>query len=227
MSNKIHPTAILEGAVELGSNNEIGPYVVIRGPVSIGSNNWIGPHVTIGMPGQDTRNPRYDSSNAFIRIGDSNIIREYTGIQKPCYRDITSIGNNVFLMQSVHIPHDAIIQDDVVITPMVALGGITRVLRGANVALGCTVQQYGVIGQYAITAMGSSVVKHVRPFAKFIPNKPITVNTYAVTKFGFTDLSDEIAAYVLDNVRPTTPRLIKIVDEFDLACQESGRPACY
>jgi UDP-N-acetylglucosamine acyltransferase len=32
MSNKIHPTCIIEGAVEIGEGNEIGPYSVIYGP---------------------------------------------------------------------------------------------------------------------------------------------------------------------------------------------------
>jgi UDP-N-acetylglucosamine acyltransferase len=224
MSNKIHPTAIIEGAVELGDNNEIGPYTVIRGPVSIGDGNWIGPHVTIGMPGQDTRNPRYDCTQARIRIGHHNIIREYTGIHKPCYRDITSIGNNVFLMQSVNINHDAIIHDDVVITPMVALAGICTILNGANLALGCAVHQYGVIGHYSIVAMGAVVTKNVRPFSRYIPDKPVSVNEYAVQKFGFDDLADEIAAYVLEQARPTTPRLLSLVEEFERLSDESSRP---
>jgi UDP-N-acetylglucosamine acyltransferase len=227
MANKIHPTAIIEGEVELGDDNEIGPYAVIQGPVSIGHGNWIGPHVTIGMPGQDTRNPRYDSSHARIRIGNRNIIREYTGIQKPCYRDITSVGDNVFLMQSVHVPHDAIIQDDVVITPMVAMGGICRVLKGANLALGCTVHQYGVVGHYVIVAMGAAITRHIRPFSKYIPNKPLTVNDYAIKKFGFEDIQDEITAYLMEGASPCTPRLCAIVDEFEQLCEASGRTLWY
>ncbi|MDO9236549.1 MAG: hypothetical protein Q7U28_11040 [Aquabacterium sp.] len=221
--NKIHSTAILEGKVDLGEGNEIGPYAVIQGPVSIGNDNWIGSHVTIGAPGQDTRNPRYDSSNSRIEIGDNNIIREYTGIQKPCYRDITRVGNNVFIMQSVHIPHDAIIQDHVVITPMVALGGISRILKGANLAMGCTIHQYGVVGQYSIVAMGSALTKNVRPFAKYIPNKPIGVNEYALAKFGFEDIKEEIFAYVMDNAKPNTPHLAALVLEFEDMCKDSDR----
>ena len=104
--NEIHPTVILEDNVVIGNGNKILPYTVIYGPTEIGDDNIIGPHVVIGGPGQDTRNPRYDSSNAFIHIGNNNIIREFCAIQRPCYENITYIGNEVFLMQSVHIPHD-------------------------------------------------------------------------------------------------------------------------
>jgi UDP-N-acetylglucosamine acyltransferase len=223
LSNLIHPTAIIEGDVTIGQGNEIGPYAVIYGPLVIGDNNLIGPHVAIGTPGQDTRNPRYDSSQSRVEIGNNNIIREFTAIQKPCYREVTRIGNGVFIMQSVHVPHDAIIHDDVVITPMVVLGGIVNILQGATLAVGCSVHQYSVVGHYSIVAMGSALAKNVKPFSKYIPNKAISVNDYAVKKYGFDAVHDQIAAYVLRGVNPTDPRLIKIVDEFNFLSEQSGR----
>ncbi len=223
MTNSIHPTAIIQGNVDLGINNEIGPYTVIYGPASIGNGNFIGPHVTIGTPGQDTRNPRYDSSAARIEIGDDNIIREYTAIHKPCYRDITRIGNRVFLMQSVHVPHDADIQDEVVITPMVVMGGIVHVLRGANLALGCSVHQYSVVGHYSIVGMGAALARNVRPFSKYVPRQPVSVNDYAVKKYGFEDVRDQISAYLMAGTRPSDARLTAIVDEFETLSNASGR----
>lgn len=223
MGNVIHSTVVIQGDVDIGDGNEIGPYSVLCGPLEIGNGNWIGPHVTIGTPGQDTRNPRYDSSQSRIQIGNDNIIREYTAIQKPCYRDITKIGNRVFLMQSVHVPHDAIIQDDVVITPMVVMGGIVRVLAGANLAVGCSVHQYSVIGHYSIVAMGAALTKNLRPFSKYVPGKPISVNDYAVKKYGFSDVRDQVSAYLLDDVKPTDGRLLSIVNEFEGLSDESGR----
>lgn len=223
MSNTIHPTAIIQGNVIIGEGNEIGPYSVIYGPLTIGDRNWIGPHVTIGTPGQDTRNPRYDSSDSRIEIGSDNIIREYTAIQKPCYRDVTHIGNRVFIMQSVHVPHDAIIQDDVVITPMVVMGGIVNILQGANLGVGCSVHQYSVVGHYSIVAMGSALAKNVRPFSKYVPRKSTSVNDYAVKKYGFEEVREEIVAYLMDTIQPTDARLVKIVNEFEQLSAQSGR----
>jgi UDP-N-acetylglucosamine acyltransferase len=215
MSNKIHPTAVIQNNVELGDGNEIGPYSVLYGPLKIGNGNWIGPHVTIGTPGQDTRNPRYDSSQSCIEIGDDNIIREYTAIQKPCYRDITRIGNRVFIMQSVHIPHDAIIHDDAVITPMVVMAGIVTVLKGATLAIGSSVHQHSVVGHYSIVGMGSVLTKNVRPFAKYLPRMPLTMNDYAIEKYGFSDVRGEIHAYLTEETQPTDLRLVSIVNEFE------------
>lgn len=223
MANNIHPTAIIGPEVVLGDGNDIGPYTVIYGPTEIGNGNLIGPHVTIGTPGQDTRNPRYDSSRCRIRIGNDNIIREYTAVQKPCYREITEIKNRVHLMQGVHVPHDAIIHDDVVITPLVALGGISVLLPGVNIALGCTVHQYSVLGHYAIAGMGAAVIKNIPPFGKYVPGKPVGVNHYAIDKFGFEAEREEIVAYLLSQQRPVSPRLLVIVEEFERLSAESKR----
>ena len=213
--NQIHQSVIIEGDVTLGDNNKILPNCIIYGPVEIGSENIIGPNVVIGTPGQDTKNRYYDSSNCKIRIGDRNIIREFTAIQKPCYEDITMIGNDVFLMQSVHIPHDAHLYDKVVVTPMCVLAGIAKILEGANLALGCSINQYTVVGQYSIAAAGAVVMKNIKPFDKYIPHKPISVNTYAVNKFGFGEYFNDISDYVLNGTYPKSVRIQRIVDEFD------------
>ena len=214
-NNEIHQTVIIEGDVKLGTGNKILPNCVIYGPVEIGDNNIIGPNVVIGTPGQDTRNRYYDSSKCRIKIGNRNIIREFSAIQKPCYEDITLIGDDVFIMQSVHIPHDAHLYNKVVVTPMTVLAGIAKILEGANLAIGCSVNQRVVVGQYSIAAAGSAVMKNIKPFSRYIPNKPISINKYAISKYGFQEYEAEIEDYVLRNVRPTSAKLIAIIDKFD------------
>jgi len=221
--NKIDPTVVIRGDVEIGTGNEILPYSVLIGPLTIEDNNYIGPHVTIGTPGQDTKKPRYDSSECRIQIGSGNIIREYTAIQKPCYRDITRIGNNCFLMQSVHVPHDAIIDDDVVITPMVVMGGITHIMTGANLGISSSIHQYSVIGAYSLVGMGSAVTKNVRPFSIYVPGKPVRLNRYAIKKFGLENYCDEIKAYVAEGTWPTSSSVLAIVSQFDTAHIASKR----
>lgn len=223
MQNNIHSTCIIEGDVKLGIGNVILPYTIIIGPVEIGDNNIIGPNVVIGSPGQDTKNPYYDSSNAKISIGSNNIIREFTAIQKPCYKNITKIGNNVFLMQSVHIPHDAIIHDKVVITPMVVLAGITNIMEGANLGMGCAVNQYCVVGAYSIVGTKAPLMKNLKPFSRYVPNKGLTVNKYAIDKFGFQDYEQEITNYVLLNQPPVSNKIKTIIDQFEIFAKESKK----
>ena len=223
MSNSIHKTCIIEGDVRMGEGNQILPNTIIWGPTTIGNNNIIGPNVVIGSPGQDTRNPRYDSSNCRIEIGSDNIIREFTAIQKPCYRSITKIGNRVFFMQSVHIPHDAVIHDDVVITPMCVLAGITTLLPGVNLAMGVTVHQYSVIGHYSLVAMGAAVTKNIRPFSIYVPGKPQKPNLYALKKFGLENFQDEVSKYVLEKCPPKSQEIGSIVSEFEKLHIDSKR----
>ena len=221
--NNIHPSAIIDERVTLGKNNTILPYSIIYGPTEIGDDNIIGPHVVIGTPGQDTRNPRYESTDAFIKIGNRNIIREFCAIQKPCYEDITLLGDDIFLMQSVHIPHDAQLSNKVVITPMCVLAGLARILDGANLGMGCTINQYNIVGHYSIVATGAAVMKNVKPFSRYIPNKEISVNMYAVKKFGFEKFENEIINYVLNNEPPKSPEIIRIANEFESLHKNSKR----
>jgi len=223
MNNQIHPTAIIGDRVTLGKDNVILPYTVIEGPTAIGDNNIIGPHVTIGQPGQDTRNPRYDASEKMIIIGNNNIIREFTAIQKPCYTEETIVRNNAILMKSTLISHDSYIDDNVVITPSVTLGGHCSLLNGANIGLSATMHQFSVIGHYSMIAAGSTVLKNVKPFAKFIPNKPLKVNDYNIKKYAFEAYTDEIHKYVLEDIQPTSEVILAIVNRFEDVHAKSGR----
>lgn len=220
--NNIHNTVIIEGDVSIGERNTILPNCIIYGPTEIGDDNIIGPNAIIGTPGQDTRNRYYDSSDCKIKIGNRNIIREFTAIQKPCYEDLTLIGNDVYLMQSVHIPHDAHVYDKSVITPMCVLAGIAKILEGANLGIGCSINQYTVIGQYSIAAAGSVVMKNVKPFSRYIPNKPNSVNHYAIKKYGFEEYTEEIENYIINDIIPTSPQIIEIIDEFNYWVNKYG-----
>lgn len=223
MTNRIDSTVIMSGDVEMGDGNDIRPYSVLVGPLRLGDDNVIGPFVTIGAPAADTRDRYHDSGGSRIEIGSENIIREYTAIQKPRYRPTTTIGDRCFLMQSVAVQHDAAVQDDVVMTAMTAVGGVVTVLRGANLAMGCTVHQFSVLGHYCIAGMGAPVLKNIPPFARYIPGRPLSVNEYAIGKFGFEKYAAEISDYVLNRRPPTSSVLAAMVDEFEALHTESGR----
>jgi len=222
--NKIHPTVIIEGDVKLGKNNEILPYCVLTGPLDIGDNNLIGPHAVIGNPGEDTKNPRYDSSKKAIKIGSNNIIHEFSAIQKPCYGDFTIVGHSTYLMHGIHVPHDAIIEDKVTLTPLVVVGGSTRIMEGANIGIGATIHQNSIIGQYSMVAAGAPVSKNVKPFSRYIPGKLISVNQYAVLKYGFEEYSEEINEYVMSqNYMPRADRIRALIERYQEFHLKSGR----
>lgn len=222
-ANEIHPTAIIGTNVQLGTGNVIGPYCVIDGPVTIGDDNRIGPHVCIGTPGQDTGDRDYDTTGKRVEIGSRNHIREFTAIQKPCYTEVTRIGDGVYLMQSVHVPHDAMLDDGVVCTPMVALAGSSRVMTFGYLAMGATVHQNSVIGPYSIVATGAAVTKNVRPFSKYIPGRPVGLNEVAIERQGFSQYRDEIEAYLAEGRIPEPPQVRCLVERYEELHANSGR----
>ena len=220
--NKIHPTAIIGPNVTLGDNNTIGAYAIIEGNTIIGNNNQIGPHTAIGMPATDTKQVNYGFENPHLEIGDYNTIREFCVVEQPCYEALSKIGNHVFLMQGVHLSHDNILKDHVVITNPCVIGGIAKLLDGCDLGMGCTINQYSTIGHYCIVATGAPCMKNVKPFSRYIPNKPISVNMYAIKKYGFIDYFDEITAYVMEGAKPTSERIKTIVEEFDHWVEKYG-----
>jgi UDP-N-acetylglucosamine acyltransferase len=222
-SNDIHPTVVMEGEVRLGRGNRIGAYSVLIGPLDIGDDNIIGPHVTIGGPGQDTRARHYDCSAARVRIGNGNIIREHSSISKPIHRALTSVGDRCFLMQGVHVPHDLEIQDDVTIAGVTGICGLVRLLRGAHIAPACAIHQHSVVGQFSMASMNATVQKNIPPFSRYIPRVPLSVNDYAIEKFGYRKYADEISDYVLRRVPPHSAPIVDIVREFDALSLASGR----
>lgn len=58
-------------------------------------------------------------------------------------------------------------------------------------------------------------MKNVKPFSRYIPNRPISVNTYAIKKYGFVEYQEEITEYVLNDVCPTSQKIKKIIDDFN------------
>ena len=213
--NKIDKTAIIGEHVLMGDNNVILPYTIIYDGVQLGNNNVIGSHAVIGCPATDTKKITPHVEDVCVHIGDNNVIREFCIVERPCYEQKSVIQNDVFLMQGVHLSHDNILQDHVVVTNQCVLGGIAKILEGANLGMGCTINQYTIIGQYFMVATGAPCMKNVKPFSRHIPNKPISVNVYALKKYGFMEYLEEITAYVMDDVMPISPKIRAMVTEFD------------
>lgn len=223
-NNHIHPTAIIGDEVVMGCGNSVGPYSIIEGRTEIGNNNIIAPHVIIGCEATDSKHIDTQGKDLKVVIGNNNTIREYSLVEQPCYEERTIIGNNVFLMQGVHVSHDVHIYDHAVLTNLSVLAGIVKVLQGANISMGCTINQYTVLGQYSIVATNAAVMKNVRPFSRYIPNKPTSVNYYAIKKYGFEQHTAEIERYVLEGIEPNNEALRQIIDEFNHWVAQYGHP---
>lgn len=160
-SVKIHPSAIVEGDVEIGEGTVVGPFCYLKGPMIIGSNNRIHTHVVVGESPEHRTKP--DPVGPII-IGNDNHIREFCVVQRGTGDRTTQIGNNCYLMDHVHIAHDVLIKDFINISVNSVIGGHVIIDSFANISINSSIHQFSIIGAYSMVGMGGVVTKDIPPF---------------------------------------------------------------
>ncbi|MFZ5551636.1 MAG: acyl-ACP--UDP-N-acetylglucosamine O-acyltransferase [Bacteroidota bacterium] len=184
----VEPFATIYGDVTIGENCWIGPNAVIFEGTRIGNNVKIYPGAIIGPPSQDLK---YKGEYTTTEIGDNTIIREYVTIHRGTTdRMKTVVGKNCLLMAMVHVAHDCIVGDHVIIANNSGLSGHVTVGDYAIIEGMVGVQQFIHIGPHTFVAGGSLVRKNVPPFVKAArePISYIGVNTVGLRRRGFSDL---------------------------------------
>lgn len=166
-NNFIHPTAVVDTDVVLGSNNYIGPFCYITGKTTIGDNNRFEAHCSIGTPPEHIG--YFDKKDCETRIGNNNIFREFTTVHSGATR-CTEIGNDNRLLRGSHVGHDSIVHSNVNLACNVLIGGYSIVMSGVNFGLGSICHQYSVIGSYSMIGMGSVITKktEIKPGGVYI-----------------------------------------------------------
>lgn len=168
MPNNVHPTAVIEGDVQIGEGNVIGPYAVLVGPSVIGDDNWIGPHATIGFPAQIRRGASErvapPTRSRGVRIGNRCVIREYASVHQGDSRT-TEVRDDCYLMTGSNVPHDALLGDGCTLSAGVQLGGHTVLEPGVTLGMNAVVHQFCTVGTLAMVGMQAAVVRDVLPFA--------------------------------------------------------------
>lgn len=167
-SAELHPTvqvgpyAVIGEQVKVGAGTTIGAHVVIEGPTEIGSGNRIFPGAAIGLEPQDLK---YTGAPSRLIIGDRNQIREFVTINRATYAgESTLIGNGNLLMAYVHVAHNCIIEDSVVIANAVSLAGHVKIESKAVIGGVLGIHQFVHIGRMAMVGGMSRVVKDIPPF---------------------------------------------------------------
>ena len=151
--------------------------------VKIGKGNIIGPNVIIGT---DAQHPYLDSKGEII-IGNNNTFREFTTVHLPTeIKKITKIGNNCYFMALSHIAHDCNIEDEVIFSNNVTLGGNTHVMTKSQIGFNSTIHQNQVIGSFSMIGMSSVITKKMKIIPGYIyagnPAKRIALNKIGIKK---------------------------------------------
>ena len=159
---EIGPFCIVDEYVKIGSGTKISPYVHILPHTEIGENNTIHQGSTIGGNPQDLK---FDNEKTSLIIGDNNIIREYCTINKGTdATGKTIIGSNCLLMAYVHVAHDCIVENNVILANGVQLGGHSEIHYHAIVGGVTPVHQFCKVGKHAFIGGGRVVLQDVPPY---------------------------------------------------------------
>lgn len=171
----VHPDAKIAGKVEISS------FATIYEDVEIGAGCWIGPNVVIMngarigknvkiFPGAvisgDPQDLKFEGEYTTAEIGDNTIIREYVTLNKGTKaNEKTVVGKDCLVMSYVHIAHDCILKDRVILGSYAGLAGEVEVDNFAIISPGSLVHQFVRIGAHVMIQGGSKVGKDVPPFA--------------------------------------------------------------
>lgn len=183
----VGPWSYIGPGVEIGEGTEIMSHVVVKGPTVIGRNNRIFQFSSIGEECQDKK---YAGEPTTLIIGDDNVIRENCTIHRGTVQDQgeTRIGSGNLLMAYVHVAHDCIVGDNVILANCATLAGHVTVGDWAILGGGTMVHQFCKIGPHSMSAGGSIVLKDIPAYvmASGQSAEPFGMNVEGLKRRGFS-----------------------------------------
>ena len=198
----IHATAVVAPSAKIGNNVTIGPYSVIGPNVSIGDGTVIGPHVvvdgwtTIGEDchlfqfcsvGDVPQDLKFEGEKSYVTIGDRTTIRECVTIHRATGEgEKTSIGSDCLLMATVHVAHNCVVGNHVIMSNAAMIAGHVRVDDRAVIGGMTGVHQFVKIGRNAMVGGMSRLTQDVVPYmiVNGAPARAIGLNSVGISRAG-------------------------------------------
>ena len=183
----IGPYNVIEKNVSIGDNVTIGNFNTISEFTDIGEDCSIVHNSSIGAIPQDKK---FEGEESKLIIGKRTIIREFVTLNRGTKETgETRIGDDVLIMAGVHVAHDCIIGNNVILVNLVALGGHVEVGDWAILGGASNAHQFCKIGKHAMIAANSKIVQDVPPFilAGKHPVQYSGINSLGLTRRGFSD----------------------------------------
>ncbi len=181
VSERIHPTAVVDDEVVLAEDVRIGPYAVIEGPVEIGPGCVIEAHASLSGPlsigrdnfvghgavlGKSPQHRGYQGEATAVRIGDGNVFREFVTVHRGTVQGngTTWIGDRNLFMIGSHIGHDARIGHGCTVVNYALVAGHVTLDDGCILSGHTAVQQRVRIGRLAMLGGMAATSKDIPPF---------------------------------------------------------------
>jgi UDP-N-acetylglucosamine acyltransferase len=200
----IHPTAIVDPKAEIGAEVAIGPYTVVQDDVVISDGCQIGSHVLVhagtrmgqncrvfkgAVLGTDPQDLKYAGEKTTLEIGDNTTVREFCTLNRgSTHRLKTVVGSQTLLMAYVHIAHDCIIGNSVILANAINMAGHVTIEDFASVGGMTPIHQFVRIGKYSFIGGGLRVPKDVPPYI-LAAGEPLTyegINKVGLSRRGFS-----------------------------------------
>lgn len=133
----------------------IHPTAMIGENVTIEDDVYIGPYCIIGYP-PEWKGKENEDKGVLIRKGArlTGMVTVDSGAERQ-----TIIGFDCYLMKQTHVGHDAVLEDQVALSPGARIGGHTVVGLMTNVGMNATIHQRLRIPPSCMIGMGAVVTK--------------------------------------------------------------------
>ncbi len=232
---KAHPTAIIHprahiacsvtiGAytvigenIELGEDCEVMSHVVIGGPAKFGKRNRIFPFASLG---QDPQDMKYRGEVSYLEVGDENIFREFVTVHRGTAEGdgVTRIGSHNLLMAYVHIAHDCVLGNHIIMANGATLAGHVTIGDYATVGAFCGIHQFCRIGAHSCLGSFSGANQDILPYSRSSSPRPLDVygaNRVGLERRGFSkdDINElEAALRLLTRSKLNTTQALEAIE---------------
>lgn len=171
--------------VEIGDNCEIDCNVNIYPGARIGSGVKIFPGTTVAAVPQDLK---FRGEDTIAIVGDGTVLRECVTVHRgTASKGKTEVGSNCLLMAYVHVAHDCVIGNQVIISNAAQMAGEVVIDDCAVIGGGSLFHQFCHIGRNVMVQGGALVNKDIPPFIK-AAREPISfvgLNSVGLQRRGF------------------------------------------
>ncbi len=183
---RVGPYAVIGEDVSIGKGCEIGAHAVVKGPSTIGRDNRIYPFAAVGDAPQDKK---YAGEPTRLEIGDGNTIREFCTINRGTVQDegVTRIGNDNWLMAYVHVAHDCVLGDHIILANNTSLAGHVQMGDWVICSGFAAAHQFCRIGAHAFIGAYVGAARDVPPYVVVTgnPPEPRGINLEGLRRRGF------------------------------------------
>lgn len=183
----IGPFTVIESGVNIDDNSEIHSSVIIHSGTSLAEGVKVFHSAVLGSEPQDLK---FSGEDTTLEIGRKTVIREFATISRgTSARMKTIIGSECYIMSYVHIPHDSVIGNNIIISNATNMGGHVTIDDWAIIGGMVGIHQFVHIGAHSFIAFGARVTQDVPPYV-LAGGSPLGykgLNVVGLKRRGFTD----------------------------------------